>query len=436
MMRPETSLRTGATAVLLVLALTLVLPADSTADEEWIRTTGDILQIALPVIGGGSTFFTNPEPGKSWDKEGTRQAVYAYGSAWGTTYALKLILSKARPNGDNRTSFPSGHTMSAFAGAAFIDGRYGKTFGIPALALAAFTGYSRVQSQWHYQDDVIAGASIGMMYAWHFVTPQPGKVSLLPTVGAQGVGLAVTVGADRGRNDPVAEAAPRRSSYDFAFGPAFLLSNKTSSLGDGGTLFELGDLEGNNDPTTTAALTVGIPTSERGRITFMYGPFEARDRGTFSQDVNFGGNLYTAGTPVFSAWRFYDLRAHYQHTVLDEKRWGVNLGAGLGLMYSYVAMESQDKQTSSFVDDQTAYPYLYGALEHRFKGRVRIEGSVEGMSLNDDWIFDATLALKYQASRAWDFALGYTYFTRKITTDTLFNEVRYSVPTLSVTRFW
>ncbi len=107
--------------------------------------------------------------------------------------------------------------MSAFAGAAFIDSRYGKTFGIPAYALAVFTGYSRVQSNWHYRDDVLAGASVGMLYAWNFVSPQPGKLALLPTVSAQGIGLtaAVRPGAEGQPIDPTVRGA----SYHFGFGP-------------------------------------------------------------------------------------------------------------------------------------------------------------------------------------------------------------------------
>ena len=42
----------------------------------------------------------------------------------------------------------------------------------------------------------------------------------------------------------------------------------------------------------------------------------------------------------------------------------------------------------------------------------------------------------YRAARAWDFSLGYLYSTRKIATDTYYNLMRYSVPTLSVTRYW
>jgi hypothetical protein len=88
--------RNGLVLVLLtvlVLAGSLVVGPTSAADDEWIRDAGDIIQIALPVIGGGSTFFTNPDPDKMWDKVGTKQFDYSFGSAWTTTYVLKLLAS-------------------------------------------------------------------------------------------------------------------------------------------------------------------------------------------------------------------------------------------------------------------------------------------------------------------------------------------------------
>jgi len=423
-----------------LLAAGSVQPTFSAGDDgegDWIRTTGDILQIALPILGGGATFFTNPEAGKTWDKEGTKQFAYAYGTAWGSTYLVKILASKARPNGANRTSYPSGHTMSAFAGAAFIDGRYGRSFGIPAYALAAFTGYSRVHSKWHYRDDVLAGASIGMLSNWYFVDPLPGKVQFIPTVSGDGYGFQVSVGGDGGQpDDPAAAWAPRRAGYHFAMGVGFVKSNVAGSKGAGDNLFTLSDLEGFNDPTTTAVVGIGLPVSAHGSVYVSYGPFEARDQGSFDDDVSFGGAYFPAGEAVESSWRYYDFSAMYEHVLMDNKRWAVRGGAGAGMMYSYATLADADGPQNAKVDDQSFYPYLALALEHKLSRHWILEARAGGMTLADDWILDLGGEIVWRPARAWDVALGYVYFSRKIESDTFYNKVNYDVPYLAFKRFW
>jgi membrane-associated phospholipid phosphatase len=59
------------------------------------------------------------------------------------------------------SSFPSGHTASAFAFASAAGGAE-RRLGLPLLALATLVGYSRVHTGVHYPADVIAGAAIGL----------------------------------------------------------------------------------------------------------------------------------------------------------------------------------------------------------------------------------------------------------------------------------
>lgn len=62
-------------------------------------------------------------------------------------------------------SFPSGHTSSAFA-AAFAILFYNKKIGIPMTVFAALMGLSRIYVEVHYCTDVIAGAVVGIIYAF------------------------------------------------------------------------------------------------------------------------------------------------------------------------------------------------------------------------------------------------------------------------------
>ena len=62
------------------------------------------------------------------------------------------------------TSFPSGHSASAFAFATAV-GRVHPQAAIPLHGLAAAVAYSRVHTGVHYPGDVVAGALTGTMLA-------------------------------------------------------------------------------------------------------------------------------------------------------------------------------------------------------------------------------------------------------------------------------
>lgn len=123
-----------------------------------LTTYGDIAQIGIPLTGAAVAIFKEDYQG-FWQL--TEGAVYTAAA----THALKYTLNHTRPNGGNY-SFPSGHTSAAFQGASFLQMRYGYQWGVPAYALSALVGYSRVRSDSHHWRDVVAGAALasGIQY--------------------------------------------------------------------------------------------------------------------------------------------------------------------------------------------------------------------------------------------------------------------------------
>jgi len=120
------------------------------SQEKAIEISGDILLYAMPTISLGSTLVIG-------DKQGTWQFLKGFAVNEAMTFGLKLAISKPRPNEANNNSFPSGHTSTTFQSAAFIQKRYGWKYGIPAYALAGFTGFSRIYADQHDILDVLAG---------------------------------------------------------------------------------------------------------------------------------------------------------------------------------------------------------------------------------------------------------------------------------------
>ena len=88
---------------------------------------------------------------------------------------LKYTVGRARPYAEDgkrrftpfkfktaRTSFPSGHTVSAFSVASVFAARSGSlTVKVLAYSLASSVGLQRVYADKHWASDVLAGAAIG-----------------------------------------------------------------------------------------------------------------------------------------------------------------------------------------------------------------------------------------------------------------------------------
>ena len=115
------------------------------------------------------------------DSDGRKQFYKSFAANIILTHGLKNIIHKERPNGSDK-SFPSGHTSAAFQGASFIHKRYGLTYAVPVYIGASFVGYSRIESDNHYVEDVLAGAAIGIVSSFYFAKPYKG-FNIVPVAG-------------------------------------------------------------------------------------------------------------------------------------------------------------------------------------------------------------------------------------------------------------
>ncbi len=147
------------------------------------ETIGDVLSVAIPATAYGTSLYLA-------DKDGQMQFYKSFGTTMAATYALKYTVREKRPDSNNKDSFPSGHTSSAFAGASYIHMRYGLKYAVLPYILATYTAYSRVHANRHHTIDVVAGAAIGMLSSWYFVTPYK-NLQITPIVDSDFKGLSL-----------------------------------------------------------------------------------------------------------------------------------------------------------------------------------------------------------------------------------------------------
>ncbi len=156
----------------------------SVASAQTIEKVGDIGQIAIPATALTLTALKG-------DKKGAIELMGSVLVAQAITHALKASVDATRPNG-GKHSFPSGHTSAAFAGASFLQKRYGWRYGAPAYAAAALVGWTRVESKNHYARDVAVGALIGTGVSQFLTRPLGKRLTVAPTIG-DGVGIVASI---------------------------------------------------------------------------------------------------------------------------------------------------------------------------------------------------------------------------------------------------
>lgn len=104
--------------LLLIVFISLISFGIQAQSRDAVKKSTDILMYVPQVAGLITTLILE-------DFKGTKQLVFAGETSLATTYVLKRIVKKQRPDRSNNLSFPSGHTATAFQGASFIARRYG-----------------------------------------------------------------------------------------------------------------------------------------------------------------------------------------------------------------------------------------------------------------------------------------------------------------------
>ena len=146
-----------------VLLAAIALPSRAQSRSS-VETSTDILMF-LPGAAGACTSLLKG------DSEGFWQLAESGATAVAVSYLLKYTIKKERPDGSDMHSFPSNHAAASFAGAAFLQRRYGWADGAPAYAVSAYVAWGRVYSKRHDWWDVLAGAAVGVGSAYIYTRP-------------------------------------------------------------------------------------------------------------------------------------------------------------------------------------------------------------------------------------------------------------------------
>ena len=132
-----------------------------------ISNVGLVAPWALP----GAMWFFGSVKHNDHEAETGRLGIEAAVDSEVVMQVLKLATHRMRPNGADTMSFPSGHSMEAFALASVLSKEYSdkKLVVFGSYGFATAVGLARVGSLNHFPSDVLAGAVIGELIGRYVV---------------------------------------------------------------------------------------------------------------------------------------------------------------------------------------------------------------------------------------------------------------------------
>jgi membrane-associated phospholipid phosphatase len=396
--------------VALSIAAGGLLGAAVPAHANDLTEAGDVLQIALPVTAFLSTYLYD-------DPEGRAQFSKSFLTSWTTVYGIKVIGNKVRPGDmdpqeEGNLSFPSGHTMGAFSGASFLQTRYGWVWGLPAYFLAGLTGYSRIDAQAHYFDDVIAGASIAMLSNWYYATSHPKKFRLMPLIGEDAYGVALQLPMDGNALSRYGEKVDPRWSFSLNIGPSWPSKAEASAPGSGGTTIDLTEFDDNY--VFNAYINIGRYLGKRHEFDFKLMPFEKRQNGAFSNDVSFAGQTFTANELVRTRYRLNAWHLRYRYEFLPEDPISLKAGLGIGLLDAKVEVASLEDGRIASAEETNVMPLFHLEAGYRFNPRWRVSADTDFFYDTDNWHDEFRALVHYRADANWEISGGYRVWAGEV----------------------
>ena len=258
-------------------------------------------------------------------------AAFGAGLTVGITEALKHGVTEWRPDRSDNRSFPSRHASWAYAGAAILSVELRDRFAYtPLLAQTAANtvGMQRVISRRHYPSDVLAGAAVGLL-----------------SVRA-GYWLSDLI-FNTSRRQTINFSDERRSSL---YASTVAIIPLKSKNGD----FALGT-------GIESAIGIIAPIAER---------------------FNIGAAAGLRSAPVYSHHQFVAplsslaLRATAGYSIIDSRRWAVDVGASASLLHNFHHNTLGVKQFGAAAD-------LSADAIHRLTDRIStgISAAIEGASI-------------------------------------------------------
>lgn len=148
--------------LVLVVMLMTMAPSQTYAQQKHSDGIDDVVQY-LPYASVFALKACGVESRDDWTKLAVTTAA-SWVAAAGTGWVMKHSIKEWRPDHSDQKSFPSGHSLVAFAGATALHKEFGKVspwISVAGYGVATAVAIDRVVKDRHHWYDVVAGAGVG-----------------------------------------------------------------------------------------------------------------------------------------------------------------------------------------------------------------------------------------------------------------------------------
>jgi hypothetical protein len=276
--------------------------------------------------------------------------------------------------------------------------------------MATYTGWSRVEGQKHFADDVISGGAIALFSDFLLVEPAD------PEQAARWRDL------ERRR--------PYRLEWEVADGD--VSRNQVQAPSGAGTPLDF-RFDGDANPQVTASLAGDVLFGSRHHLKFRYTPFEVRELAVLDEETSFGNAVFPEGTDVFSVYFLGDFRSRYAFELVPASRFSAQIGAGATILDTLIELAPvtyRGDQVDIHHDERESVraldtlPLLYLRLGVELGGGFEIYAEADGWSSSTETFYDASAKLLYRVNANWEVAGGYRWVDDELEIEDVSNDFR------------
>ena len=201
---------------------------------------------------------------------------------------------------------------------------------------------------------------------------------------------------------------------------------------DAGDRFDIADL--GNGPYPSARLSLAWRPWQRHEFQLVLAPLSYSEKGSFDGDIRFAGATYQAGETVEVDYKFNSYRLRYLYTLVDNERWGFELGGTLFVRDAKI--ELSQGGTSSKDSDVGFVPLLALKTSYTFTPQWRMVLDADLAAAPQGRAIDLALSLRRQFNNGWELGAGYRTIEGGADNDSVYTFAWFNAAVLQASYSW